>query len=239
MERRIWLCGRMVDYELSRKNVRNINLRIKPDGSVHVSAGRTVPLGVIEDFMRRKERYICDALDRFAQARKEGPQPQKYTDGETVWVSGERRTLQVESGLKSGGRLEGDKLILTVRRIEEPESRQDAYVRWQKQYCTERMTEICREIYPQFSPYGVEFPALSFRRMRSRWGSCMPQKGKVTFNTALAGAPKACAEYVAVHEFTHFLRPDHSREFYRLMALFLPDWAERRKRLSDWAEKLV
>lgn len=239
MKRRITLCGRTVDYELTRKKVRNINLRIKPDGSVFVSAGQGVPLGAIENFMRRKERYICDALDRFAQERKEGPQPQKYTDGETVWVSGERRTLRVESGLKSGGRLEGDKLILTVRCTEDPESRRNAFDLWQKQYCAERMTEICREIYPQFSPYGVAFPRLCFRRMRSRWGSCMPQKGKVTFNTALAGAPKACAEYVAVHEFTHFLRPDHSKEFYRMMAAFLPDWAERKKLLSEWSGKLV
>lgn len=101
------------------------------------------------------------------------------------------------------------------------------------------MTAICQSIYPHFSPYGVAFPALRFRRMRSRWGSCMPQKGKVTFNTALAGAPDACAEYVAVHEFTHFLQPDHSKEFYRLMGIFLPDWAERKKMLSQWAGKLV
>lgn len=239
MEKRVALCGRMVDYELTRKNVRNINLRIKSDGSVHVSAGRGVPLQLIEDFMRRKERYICDALDRFAREHSESQRPKEYAEGEPVWISGKRLTLQIESGSKSGGRLEGDSLILTVRHPEEAESRLDAFALWQKQYCTERMTKICREIYPQFSPYGVAFPTLCFRRMRSRWGSCMPQKGKVTFNTALSGAPKECAEYVAVHEFTHFLQPDHSKNFYRLMDVFLPDWPERKKMLSDWSGKLV
>lgn len=239
MKRTIQLCGRPVSYELTRKNVKNINLRIKPDGSVNVSAGRGVPVRFIEDFMRRKERYICDAIDRFASERRELLQPEAYVEGEAVYVSGEILKLRIESGPRSGGRLMGDELILTMRCADDPESRRRAFEQWQRAYCEAWMTEICRNIYPLFEPYGVAFPALHFRRMRSRWGSCMPQKGKVTFNTALSGAPKACAEYVAVHEFTHFLQPDHSKKFYRLMDGFLPDWRERRKLLSEWSGKLV
>lgn len=239
MERTIELCGRIVVYELKRKNVKNINLRIKPDGSVHVSAGQGVSLKRIEEFMRGKDRLICAALDRFELERREVRQPEEYAEGEPVWVAGELLKLRIEAGPGSGGRRMGDTLVLTVRKADDPESRRQAYERWQRQYCAERMTEICQSIYPLFSPYGVAFPALRFRRMRSRWGSCMPQKGKVTFNTALSGVPDACAEYVAVHEFAHFLQPDHSRKFYRLLGVFLPDWAERKKMLSQWAGKLV
>ena len=34
------LSGRKVSYELERKQVKNINLRIRPDGSIHVSASK-------------------------------------------------------------------------------------------------------------------------------------------------------------------------------------------------------
>lgn len=41
--RKIKLNGRELAYELERKHVKNINVRIKPD-RVHVSAGKAVPL---------------------------------------------------------------------------------------------------------------------------------------------------------------------------------------------------
>ncbi|MBQ8541653.1 MAG: DUF45 domain-containing protein [Clostridia bacterium] len=43
--------------------MKNINLRIKGDGSVHVSANRRTPLDAIEDFMHKKAHLILKAID--------------------------------------------------------------------------------------------------------------------------------------------------------------------------------
>ena len=51
MTRRVTLGAREITYELTRKKVKNINLRIKPDGSVHVSASNAVTIAVIERFV--------------------------------------------------------------------------------------------------------------------------------------------------------------------------------------------
>ena len=40
--------GETLIYTLERKNVRNINLRIRPDASIYVSAPHRVPLAEIE-----------------------------------------------------------------------------------------------------------------------------------------------------------------------------------------------
>ena len=69
--------------------------------------------------------------------------------------------------------------------------------------------------------------------MKSRWGSCNPGKGILTFNTQLMYAPPECIEYVVVHEFAHFLQPNHSALFYNEVAAVLPDWKDRRKKLGD------
>lgn len=42
----------------------------------------------------------------------------------------------------------------------------------------------------------------------------------------------SCIEYVVVHEFTHFLQPNHSKNFYMQMTMFMPDWLERKKLLE-------
>ena len=57
MERQILLNGQSVRYTLSRKQVKNINLRIR-NGEIFVSAAKSVPLSVIEDFLLRKAAWI-------------------------------------------------------------------------------------------------------------------------------------------------------------------------------------
>lgn len=52
-----------MEYELERKRVKNINMRICPDCSVYVSANNGVPQSAIEAFLSRKADYIFNALD--------------------------------------------------------------------------------------------------------------------------------------------------------------------------------
>lgn len=65
MLKEIQLNDRKVQYSMVYKNVKNINLRIKPDGSVTVSANINVSETIIEEFLKSKENFIIDVLDRF------------------------------------------------------------------------------------------------------------------------------------------------------------------------------
>lgn len=92
--------------------------------------------------------------------------------------------------------------------------------------------EVLDQLYPLLAPYGVAYPQLRLREMKSRWGSCLVGKGVVTLNKGLLAAPRGCIEYVAVHELCHFLHPDHSQEFYQLLSRMMPDWKARRELLN-------
>ena len=48
--RKIRLGVKEYDYTLERKTVKNINLRVKPGEIIYVSAGKRVPVDVIEGF---------------------------------------------------------------------------------------------------------------------------------------------------------------------------------------------
>ena len=50
---------------------------------------------------------------------------------------------------------------------------------------------------------------IAYRNMKSRWGSCQPETGRICFNIRLALYPPECLEYVVVHELCHFLEPNH------------------------------
>ena len=61
MKRIIELDGRSIEYDLERKNVKNLNLRIKADQSVYVSANRKVSEKTIQYFLQSKSDYILKA----------------------------------------------------------------------------------------------------------------------------------------------------------------------------------
>ena len=64
MIRRISCGNTSIQYNLSYKAVKNINLRIKPDGTVHVSANRSVPMQFVDDFVLSKANFITRATEK-------------------------------------------------------------------------------------------------------------------------------------------------------------------------------
>lgn len=78
---------------------------------------------------------------------------------------------------------------------------------------------------------GVRAKKLVYRNMKSRWGSCQPETGRICLNTRLALYPPECLEYVVVHELCHLLVRGHGKDFYELMDGVMPDWKIRRTKL--------
>lgn len=233
MTRRIVLSGRAVEYELERKRVKNLNLRVRPDGSIHVSAPRLAPQAAIDRFLLSQSGRILAAVNRVAAANARRAEA-RLCDGTTVPVRGAATPLRIRQGGRAGAVYDGRSLTLTVRDPEDGEEARRTLERWYRRRAEEELTALCRRLYPAFEARGVAWPELRFRRMRSRWGSCQVQKGVVCLNTRLAAVPPACAEYVVVHEFCHFFQPNHSTAFYREVERLLPDWAERRALLRRW-----
>lgn len=234
MHRSIMLQGRSYSYELERKNVKNINLRLRPDGSIYVSANRRVPERVISEFITAQAEYIIAALRRFEQQARAVPSAVDYSDGERLCFFGEELSIRVLAAKKTSVERRGGELWLQVREPDNKKQREAAVDKWQRAQCREAVEALCREVYPMFAPYGIEYPEIKLRRMRSRWGSCAPGKRQLTFNTALVGAPMECIRYVVIHEFTHFLQADHSKLFYEKLESFMPDWKLRKRELSGY-----
>lgn len=232
MKKSIVLKGREISYELQRKAVKNLNLRIKADCSVYLSANQRVSETVIEEFLHSKAEYILRALDHYAEQAKYVPKPKQYIDGETFRIFGHDRRLKVVLGKKNFVSSDEAFILLTVKDVVNTELKKKTIDKWITALCRDTVLNICKTVYPKFQKYDVEFPMIRFRNMISRWGSCQPKRGILTFNYALIEAPIACIEYVVMHEFTHFLHANHSGNFYRQLAMFMPDWADRKEILE-------
>ena len=54
----------MIQYLLAVKKVKNMNLRVRPDGSVHVSVSRRVPKTAADDFVRSRADWIAAGVKK-------------------------------------------------------------------------------------------------------------------------------------------------------------------------------
>ena len=66
---------------MKRKNVKNINVRIKSDGVIYVSASPFVPKAKIEAFLFSKAPFVLHTLEKYAE-RKEKPAEALFTEEE-------------------------------------------------------------------------------------------------------------------------------------------------------------
>ena len=228
MIKEIVLNGKRIEYDLQRKDVKNINLRIKADRTIFLSANSRVSQEVIEEFIESKSEYILKALAHYEELAKYAPKPKQYVDGETFRVLGHDRRLKVIEGKKNKVEYDESYITLTVKNPSDFTQKKKLIDRWLMSICKDTIQSLCDAIYPKFQKYGVAYPTIRYRNMVSRWGSCQPKRCVLTFNYALAEAPISCIEYVVVHEFTHFLHPNHSKKFYQQLAMFMPDWEERK-----------
>ena len=79
----------------------------------------------------------------------------------------------------------------------------------------------------------IPVPNLKIRKMTSRWGVCNIKNHNITLNYQLSKYDICCLDYVIVHELSHFIHPNHSRDFWNLVGKYYPDYKKCRKMLKE------
>ncbi len=79
----------------------------------------------------------------------------------------------------------------------------------------------------------IPVPNLKIRKMTSRWGVCNIRNHNVTLNYNLSKYDISCLDYVIVHELSHFVHHDHSKNFWSLVNKYYPRYKECKKMLKE------
>jgi predicted metal-dependent hydrolase len=81
------------------------------------------------------------------------------------------------------------------------------------------------------SSHGFSFAKVSFRRQKSRWGSCS-SRGTVSLNVKLLFLPLPLVRYIMIHELCHTVHMNHSRKFWELVSRYDPDYLVHDREMS-------
>ena len=215
--------------EVVRKDIKNVHLTVHPpNGRVRIAVPRHVSDEAIRAFAVGKLRWI--RRERAKLDAQERETPREYLDRETHYVWGQRCLLRVvEANALPCVEWQARRLNLTVRPGTSVARRAEILEAWYRA----ELRSACAELIPRWEKaMGVSLRRYYVQRMRTRWGSCNDEAGSIRLNTDLAKKPRACLEYVLVHELAHLRERNHSARFRALMDRFLPGWEQRRELLN-------
>lgn len=69
--------------------------------------------------------------------------------------------------------------------------------------------------------------------MKTRWGVCNRKDNSVTLNSELIRYEADKLDYVIIHELSHFVHFNHSKNFWNLVSKYCPNYKQARKDLKE------
>lgn len=208
-----------ITYTLVTKQVKNINMRISSKGEVVVSANPFVPMDKIDDFVSSKVSWIV----KHQKSMQERSQKSMIDDKHIV-LFGNSLKIRKTTGKYNHVSYDKDTLYVQCREQADPEK---VIRQFLDKLCKDVFLDIATLTFRSLSDYHLEFPDVKIRDMKSRWGSCTPAKNSITLNRKLIHYPFEFIEYVVLHEFVHFIQPNHSKAFYNIIENYMPDYKTR------------
>lgn len=225
--------GEKLYFYIQRKKVKNMNLKVHRDKKVTVSIPMRLPLETAKSFVRSKASWIKKQQD-FYDTYIEQQENENIENGGIAYFLGEKYEVKIIPGTKNEFTVTSGYLNLYIKEkyINNVEYIRKTYNLLLKEYLFKILEPLILKYQQQMQIYEIPMPSVEIRQMKSTWGLCMPKRNKVKFNLNLIKKPISCIEYVVVHELAHFKHPNHSKDFYRFVEMFMPDWKERKKRLN-------
>ena len=198
------------EVEIIKKNNKNIYIRVK-DKKIIITCGMFVTKKQIEKLLNENYNSICKMIDK---------NEKRIEKDEEFYLFGNK--YDIIYGFKDKEVKDNKIYILNKKEL-------DKYI-----------DNIIKKIYNEKMDYWynifeekIPIPNLKIRKMTSRWGVCNIKNKNITLNYYLYKYEITCLDYVIVHELSHFIHPNHSKNFWTLVSKYCPNYKELRKKLKE------
>jgi len=219
-----------IAVEVVRKKIRYLHIGVyPPKGRVRVAAPlrldeEAIRLAIVSrlGWIRRKQKGFAE---QERQSRRE------MVTGESHHFQGRRYRLRVrECAGRSSVRIAGPATLeLCTASGADRDQRNAILQHWYRQELRKLLSPLLAKWEPRV---GKTVAEVRIKRMKTRWGSCNADAGRIWLNLELIKKPVACVEYVLVHEMVHLHERHHNERFLERMDALMPTWRVHRDELN-------
>jgi predicted metal-dependent hydrolase len=233
---RITFGGRRIEYRIKRgARKKSVAITIDNTSQVVVSVPKVLSWEKIREIVQKKASWI-QKKQAYIRELKDLRQEKEYISGEQILFLGRKYRLKVietEYGPVPELVLRGRRVAIYIKKNMAEKKRKEiikeVLMSW---YCL-KATEVILQRAKRYSHLLDLTPKkIIVRNQQKRWGSCS-KSGVLRFNWRIIMAPVSIIDYVVVHEICHLKEKNHSRGFWRQMALVLSDYKKCRQWLRE------
>lgn len=229
--------GTPIPVVVTKKRVKNFNLRVTSSGEVHASA----PLGAsrerIEAFVKRNSAWIISRLAQREQRQTTAQESLSPRSIIALWgkpitvqdaldhnfASPTPQPKQATFASFMGADKTNERPQAERRAILDGLTSDELQTRIDQLYASEVTTALRDMVHAYEIAMGVAVSRVSVRSMKTRWGSCTPKTGAIRIARELAAYPVECLDMVVAHELVHLLEPSHNHRFHALLDTYCPN----------------
>lgn len=204
--------NRIYPLEIIRKQNKNTYIRIKSGSIISVTTNRWIT-------RRQIEQLLCQNIETVKKMLLKCEKEDAKKDN--FYILGIVYDIIIVAGMQN--------IEIYQNKIYAPNTRKVElwYQKERKRIFEERLFFW----YDQFE--GIPLPKLKIRTMKTRWGVCNIRDHSVTLNSKLMEYDETKLDYVIIHELSHFIHFNHSKEFWNTVSQYCPNYKQVRKSLKQ------
>ena len=209
---KIEINNKLYDVVIIYKNIKNMYLRVKSDLKIYITCSKYIDKKLIEKFINDNFKNISKTLENYEDKNIQHKKFMYLGKAYDICYTNKNDVIFGSDKVFIGKKLNIDN--------------------WYKKQAKELFSNRLNVIYQMFEEK-IQCPKLRIRKMTSRWGVCNVNKKIVTLNLELIKLNVKYLDYVIVHELSHLVYANHSKDFWNIVVKYTPDYKRIRKEMKN------
>ena len=193
---------------IKKKGNKKTYIRVDENNNIIVTTNYFITNNKIKKILDDNVKFLNKALNK---EKKEG-----------FYLMGKKYDIIIDENIKN---IEINNNIIKVKSLKYLNN-------WYKKEIFKIFNDRLDFYYNKFDE-NIPYPILKIRTMKTRWGVCNRKVKSVTLNFNLVKYDYDCLDYVIVHELSHFVHFDHSKEFWNTVSKYYPNYKIVQKKLKN------
>ena len=224
-----------LDIQIERtKRKKTISLQIK-DNKLIIKAPRIVSRKSLDELIKRKQKWIKQrAIMNFEEQNLRN---REFIDNDKFYFRGNAYKLRIISEQEKTVKIVKGHLVVTF--IDDgPIDRKAIKTILEEWYLREAFKVLKIRTNELAKKMNVQPKGMKVKNYISKWGSCTVDH-VISYNWRIVMAPDYIIDYLIIHELSHIIEPNHSKNFWWHVGNYCEDFQTKRKWLRENGHRLV
>ena len=207
------LDGNTYEVVIERKNNKNLYIRVKDDKKIYVTCNYLTTKSTIKHVLEENSTSVKKMIEKVDK---------HSIDSSKIFYLGNIYDIIIDSTVREVY-INGSNIYTKDMNM---------FNKWYKNEIIRIFDERYVYIFNHFNE-NIKSPILKIRTMKTRYGVYNKKNHTITLNSKLIEFDIEKIDYVIIHELSHIIHFDHSKEFWNLVSKYCKDYKRIRKEMRE------